>query len=207
MSGDLDTAAAALDGLGISGDPEDAEILLAQGHLAWLNSDFDRARDVAEEARRRVLGGDKHWQVLSVVALQGLLAHRRGEWFDRMRHELRRTRDVPEIANAVFDGYLCPAEYLLYGPTPYREVIDMAAVGQSRARRHRTGRGMRAPPRPGVRRRRGALPATARRSPRGRGRSGGCPRVARPGATARSLVDDLDAPAPAHLRHDDHCRT
>ena len=43
-----------------------------------------------------------------------------------MRAELRRTRDVPEVANAVFDGYLCPAEYLLYGSTPYRDVIDAA---------------------------------------------------------------------------------
>jgi tetratricopeptide (TPR) repeat protein len=43
-----------------------------------------------------------------------------------MRGELRRTRDVPEVANAVFDGYLCPAEYLLYGPTPYDDVIETA---------------------------------------------------------------------------------
>jgi hypothetical protein len=73
-----------------------------------------------------VLAGDKNWQVLNLVALQGFLAHRRGEWFHQMREELRRTRDAPEIANAVFDGYLCPAEYLLYGPTPYGDVIDIA---------------------------------------------------------------------------------
>ena len=53
-------------------------------------------------------------------SLQGLLAHQRGEWFDRMRFELRRTRDAPEVANAIFDGYLCAAEYVLYGPTPVR---------------------------------------------------------------------------------------
>ena len=73
-----------------------------------------------------MLAGDKTWQVLDLVSLQGLLAHQRGEWFDRMRGELRRTRDVPEVANAVFDGYLCPAEYLLYGPTPYADVIETA---------------------------------------------------------------------------------
>jgi hypothetical protein len=64
-----------------------------------------------------------------------MLAHNRGEWFDRMRVELRRTRDAPEIANAVFDGYLCPAEYLLYGPTPYAEVIDIARGLRSTAQR------------------------------------------------------------------------
>ena len=98
---------------------------------------------MAEEARRRVLAGDKTWQVLDLVSLQGLLAHQRGEWFDRMRAELRRTRDVPEVANAVFDGYLCPAEYLLYGPTPYADVIEHGTgpaghgVAQRRAPRGR----------------------------------------------------------------------
>jgi tetratricopeptide (TPR) repeat protein len=135
MAGDLDTAAAALDGVTLSGGPDDAEILLAQGNLAWFSSDFERARDISEDARRRVLAGDKNWQVFNLVALQGLLAHRRGEWFDQMRQELRRTRDTPEIANAMFDGYLCPAEYLLYGPTPYREVIDIARGLRTTAQR------------------------------------------------------------------------
>ena len=66
-----------------------------------------------------MLAGERDWKVLDLVALQGLLAHRAGNWFDRMRFELRRTRENPEIANAIFDGYLCPAEYMLYGPTPY----------------------------------------------------------------------------------------
>ena len=70
--------------------------------------------------------GDQTWQVLDLVSLEGLIAHQRGEWFDRMRGELRRTRDVPAVANALFDGYLCPAEYLLYGPTPYADVIATA---------------------------------------------------------------------------------
>jgi tetratricopeptide (TPR) repeat protein len=135
MAGDLDTAAAALDGVTLSGGPDDGEILLAQGNLAWFSSDFERAREVSEDARRRVLAGDKNWQVLNLVALQGLLAHRRGEWFHQMREELHRTRDAPEIANAVFDGYLCPAEYLLYGPTPYREVIEIARGLRSTAQR------------------------------------------------------------------------
>ncbi len=135
MAGDLDTAAAALDGVALSGGPDDAEILLAQGHLAWFSSDFDRAWDISRDARRRVLAGDKNWQVLNLIGLQGLLAHRRGEWFDQMRQELRRSRDTPDIANAVFDGYLCAAEYLLYGPTPYREVIDIALGLRTTAQR------------------------------------------------------------------------
>jgi hypothetical protein len=37
-----------------------------------------------------------------------------------------RTRDDPGLATNVFDPHLRVAEYLLYGPTPYVEVIDLA---------------------------------------------------------------------------------
>jgi hypothetical protein len=73
--------------------------------------------------------------VLDLVALQSLLAHYRGEWFDRIRAELRRTRNTPEIANTVFDGHLCAAEYMLYGKTPYAEVIDLAREMRATAER------------------------------------------------------------------------
>ena len=135
MSGDLDTAAAALDGLRPDGGSDDAEILLARGTLAFLTSDVDGARAASEQARQLVLAGQNNWKVLDLVSLQGLLAHLQGNWFDRIRLELRRTRDNPEVANAIFDGHLCVAEYLLYGATPYQEVIEVARDMQRTARR------------------------------------------------------------------------
>jgi hypothetical protein len=134
-SGDLDTAAAALDGLDIDGGPDDADILLARGKSAFFLSDFDTAQHAVDEAQKLVLAGEHNWKVLDLVTLQGMLAHRSGSWFDRMRFELRRTREKPEIANAIFDGSLCAAEYVLYGPTPYAEVIDVARDLQATARR------------------------------------------------------------------------
>jgi tetratricopeptide (TPR) repeat protein len=113
----------------------DVEVLLARANVAFFASDFETAWAISEEAERRVHAGDKSWQVLDLVSLQGLLAHRRGEWFDRMALELRRTRDTPEIANAVFDGHLCAAEYLLYGPTPYAEVMELANALRATATR------------------------------------------------------------------------
>ncbi len=135
MSGDLETAAAALDGLDTDGGVDDADILLARGKSAFFTSDFDLARAAAEEAQGLVLAGERNWKVLDLVALQGLLAHHSGNWFDRMRLELRRTSENPEIANAIFDGYLCPAEYMLYGPMPYAEVISVARDLQKTAKR------------------------------------------------------------------------
>lgn len=135
MTGDIETAAAALEGLELDGGPSDTGILLVRGNIAYFSGDHDTAWKVSEEARVRVLQGDKSWQVLELVALQGLLAHQRGEWFDRLNVELRRTRDLPEVATALFDGYLCPAEFMLYGATPYAEVIELCRALRATAQR------------------------------------------------------------------------
>ena len=93
-----------------------------------------------------MLSSGRNWQVLDLVALQGMLAHSRGEWFERLRLELQRTRDTPDLATAVFDGHLCVAEFLLYGPMPYAEVIELATGLRTTAERA------------------GALPAAERRN-------------------------------------------
>jgi DNA-binding SARP family transcriptional activator/tetratricopeptide (TPR) repeat protein len=126
MAGDLATAAAALDGLGTDGGADDADILLARGKYAFFTADFDAARVAAEQAQRLILAGERNWQVLDLVTLRGLLAHRSDQWFVQMGAELYRTREDPGMAGAIFDGYLCSAEYLLYGSTPYAEVLELA---------------------------------------------------------------------------------
>ncbi len=135
MSGDLETAAAALDGLEPDGGDHDADILLARGTHAFFVADFATAAAAAEDAQQLILAGQQSWKVLDLVSLQGLLAHHSGTWFDRMRLELRRTRAQPEIANAIFDGHLCATEFVLYGPTPYEEVIQVAGDLKATARR------------------------------------------------------------------------
>ena len=79
---------------------------------------------------------------MDLVGLQGLIAHQRGEWYERFLRELRRTQDNPELAAAVFDAHLCVAEYLLYGPTPYDEVIELAGGLRRRAQQHGALRGV-----------------------------------------------------------------
>ncbi len=75
--------------------------------------------------------------LLDVITLQGMIAHNRGEWFDRLRRGLRATGENPQLASTVFDSHLCVAEYLLYGPTPYDEVICLTR--QLREQAERTG--------------------------------------------------------------------
>jgi len=131
--GDLDTAQEALAGLEPDGGPYDGGILVARGMLAYLQGDIDAAAEAADAARRLTAGEGASGAFLDAVTLQGMVAHNRGEWFDRLRRELRATSDSPALAATVFDSHLCVAEYLLYGPTPYDEVIALARQLGSRA--------------------------------------------------------------------------
>ena len=136
FAGDLDTAAAALEGLTPDGSPDDATLLMARGCLAFYQGDLDTAAEAAAEARRRViLGVPQEWQMFDLVSLQGLVAHTRGQWFERLDFELRRGVSRPGMAARIFDSHLCVAEYLLYGPTPYPEIVSMATELRDTAER------------------------------------------------------------------------
>lgn len=124
ITGDLDTAHAALAGLDVEGDAADAPILLARGNLAYFAGDMETAWEVASQAREWLQGPDDPWHLMDLIGLQGLVAHQRGEWFERFRMELRRTQGKQQIVTAVFDAHLCVAEYMLYGSVPYQEVIE-----------------------------------------------------------------------------------
>ena len=133
FTGDFDTATAALAGLEQEGDAADGPILLARGNLSYFTGDINAAWDAASAARSVLATPDDPWHFVDLVALQGLIAHQRGEWFERFRLELRRTQGSPRLATALFDAHLCVAEYLLYGPVPYAEVIEQAEVLRRRA--------------------------------------------------------------------------
>jgi len=141
--GDLETSALALDGLATDGSRTDTELLVARGSVALFRGELAAAADAADEARRRILldspvGG----RLFDLVTLQGLLAHYRGEWFQQLRAELRTGADRPELASRLFDSHLCVAEFLLYGPTPYEEVLALAAQLRRTAERAGVLRGV-----------------------------------------------------------------
>ena len=133
LAGNHDTAAAALEGLTIDGDAADGPILLARGNLSYLTGDIDAAWEAAATARKLMTAREDPWHFVDLLALQGLIAHQRGEWFARFRHELRQIQGQPFLASALFDAHLCVAEYLLYGPVPYAEVIELGEALRRRA--------------------------------------------------------------------------
>jgi DNA-binding winged helix-turn-helix (wHTH) protein/tetratricopeptide (TPR) repeat protein len=125
--GDPATAADALAGIEAGEDTDDAAVLYVKGLLAYYTGDIDAAEALVDEARTVALARGTPKQVLDAITLQGLVAHNRGEWFDRLRRELRSTSEDAVLASTVFDSHLCVAEFLLYGPTPYAEVIELAS--------------------------------------------------------------------------------
>ena len=133
FAGDLDTARAALAGLSPEGDAADGSILRAQGNVAYFSGDIDTAWKIASQAREVLQSPEDPWHLIDLVTLQGLIAHNRGEWFERFRMELRQTQGKQRLATALFDAHLCVAEYLLYGTIPYREVIEDAEDLRRRA--------------------------------------------------------------------------
>ena len=151
VAGDLDTAEAALAGLTIETVDDPASLLLARGSLAFYRGDFAAADEAATEARRRLaLAGTADWRWFDLIAQQGWLAHHRGEWFQRLRTELRAGLQRPDLAVGIFDSHLCVAEYLLYGahavpggPRPRRPAPADRAAGRRAAGsglRHRPAR-------------------------------------------------------------------
>ena len=129
---------AALAGLELEGDAADGPILLARGQPRVLHRRHRRRlASVGTRPADLLQPPDDPWQFVDLISLQGLIAHQRGEWFERFRLELRRTRGKQRLATALFDAHLCVAEYLLYGPVPYAEVIG---ARRGAARQRPTGR-------------------------------------------------------------------
>ncbi|KRF23805.1 AAA family ATPase [Phycicoccus sp. Soil803] len=142
FASDLDTARSALAGLELLDDEADGPIMLARGNLAYFSGDIDGAWDHAVGARQSLLTDKDPWRYVDLIALQGMIAHQRGEWFERFRSHLRRTVTDAGLTTALFDAHLCVAEYLLYGGVPYPEVIELARTLRLRSQQFGALRGV-----------------------------------------------------------------
>jgi DNA-binding SARP family transcriptional activator len=126
MAGEAGIAREALAGLEPEGDAADGPILLARGETAFFAGDLDSAWEIAHEGSAATGPTIDPAAFFELITLQGMVAHARGEWFDSFRSELRRSRGRQRLATTLFEAHLCVAEYVLYGPEPYHEVIEDA---------------------------------------------------------------------------------
>ncbi|OHV47804.1 AAA family ATPase, partial [Pseudofrankia sp. BMG5.36] len=142
MAGDLDGATAALDGLEPDGGPADLAILLGRGHLAYFRGNIDEAAAIADEGGRRFVSVPTTRFGFDIVSLRGLVAHSRGEYLAQLTADLRHGSRLPTFATTVFDAHLCVAEIMLYGATPYAEVVSLADRLAEEAERAGAARGL-----------------------------------------------------------------
>ena len=106
LAGDVESASVILDGLEPDGGPFDGPVLFAKGMLAYMTGDLESAERAATEARKHALHESAPTSMLDVLTLQGMVAHNKGEWFERMRNELTATESSAELATTVFDCHL-----------------------------------------------------------------------------------------------------
>jgi len=125
LAEDIMGAAEVLDGLEPDGSPADGQVLTIKATLAYYRGDLDAAERLAEAARPFALHPEAPDRSIDVVALQGLIAHNRGQWFDRIRQEITFSAASNELASALFDAYICLGEYVIHGPTPRAEVMRL----------------------------------------------------------------------------------
>jgi DNA-binding winged helix-turn-helix (wHTH) protein/tetratricopeptide (TPR) repeat protein len=122
-NGDVAAAAEAMAGLA---DDDHPGVRLVAASLAYFQGDLDRAEMLLDSVRDVALAPGAPAQMLDVITLQGMIAHSRGRWSDRLRQELRLAGASVDLAQVVFDSHVCVAQYLLYGPTGPVDVIRVA---------------------------------------------------------------------------------
>lgn len=124
-------------------DPQEDDARLAalvvRGMAHWYLGDVDAARACAHDAR--VLADDLGVRDLALVDLEAMVAHADGAWARQIEWQLGELWDAPEVAERVFDGYLCVSEYILHAGDPREQIEDFASRVRTRSARAGARRG------------------------------------------------------------------
>jgi DNA-binding SARP family transcriptional activator/tetratricopeptide (TPR) repeat protein len=102
------------------------QALTLSGAAAIGFGDPGLATAKAAESRRLAIQLSDAGALVEASWAQALAAHSRGDLRGSLWADLRETSALPEVAIRVFDGQLCVTQRLLYGATPYPDVIAFA---------------------------------------------------------------------------------
>ncbi|HEV2784847.1 MAG TPA: BTAD domain-containing putative transcriptional regulator, partial [Solirubrobacteraceae bacterium] len=111
--GDPAAAQATLEPLSPRSDDERAAHLLASAAASWFRGDVEQARRAAVEAQPLSLAGGLSREARTAVQIQVMVAHSTGQWSKALWSDLETSLRSPDIADTLFDGHLCVAEYVL----------------------------------------------------------------------------------------------
>jgi DNA-binding SARP family transcriptional activator len=124
--GDANAARATLAPLAPGSDRERAAHLLAQAAAAWYSGDADAAGSYATEAQSLAAATGLAREARTAVQIQVMVAHSTGDWSIALRsHDSALL--APDLADTLFDGHLCVAEFALTSGQPLEGI---RAVGE-----------------------------------------------------------------------------
>lgn len=112
-SGDPSAAQATLDPLTPTSDADRAAHLLAQAAAAWFRGDVEGARRAAAEAEPLAVAGSLPREARQAVQIQAMVAHSTGIWQEALQLGLDASLRAPDLADTLFDGHLCVAQFVL----------------------------------------------------------------------------------------------
>jgi DNA-binding SARP family transcriptional activator len=124
--GDPNSARATLAPLAPGSDQERAAHLLAQAAAAWYSGDPAEADRTAAEARSLAAATGLAREARMAVQIQAMVAHSTGDWSSALRNDLDSSLLAPDLADTLFDGHLCIAEFALTSGAPLTRVRTAA---------------------------------------------------------------------------------
>ncbi|MDQ3676268.1 MAG: hypothetical protein M3401_05600, partial [Actinomycetota bacterium] len=125
-AGDANAARATLDPLSPDSDAERAAYLLAKAAAAWFRGDVEAARRAAAEAQPLSVTGGLAREARTAIQIQAMVAHSTGTWPDALRLDLDASLRAPDLADTLFDGHLCVAQYVLTSGDAHARIRTVA---------------------------------------------------------------------------------
>jgi DNA-binding SARP family transcriptional activator len=125
-SGDANAARATLAPLAPESDRESVAHLLAQAAAAWFSGDVEEAGRRACDAELLASVNGLAREVRMAVQIQAAVAHSTGEWAAALRTGVDASVLTPDVADTLFDGHTCVAEFTLMSGEPLDQVRGVA---------------------------------------------------------------------------------
>jgi DNA-binding SARP family transcriptional activator len=123
--GDANAAQATLAPLAPGSDHERAAHLLARAAAAWYSGDADEAGRNAAEAESLAIATGLAREARMAVQIQVMVAHSTGDWSTALRSD-NSLLLAPDLADTLFDGHLCVAEFALTSGQPLEGIRTVA---------------------------------------------------------------------------------
>ena len=125
-NGDAIAAQATLAPLAPQSDAERAAHLIARAAAAWFAGDADEADRAAREAQTVAAAGGLAVETRAAKQIQVMVAHSKGTWSDALQTDLYESLGSTDLAETLFDGHLCIAEYALSSGEPHERLRAVA---------------------------------------------------------------------------------